>query len=251
MKSAQGFKLEAVVICNDFSDYLTRTLPTNKFIFDKLVVVTAPEDLETQRICEYYHCQCIKTDVLRSRWDEFFKGSAINEGMKALDMDGWVVHLDADIYLPPQTREILRLAELDPSFIYGIDRFNVTGYGAWDEFLSMPKLQHEANTYIHMTAFPLGARVMFRHAQGYLPLGYFQMWSPSASGHKEYPFNHGTAGRTDTMFAMQWPRPKRALIPEVTGYHLESGEKTSMGANWGGRTTKSFANVPLALHKLP
>ena len=39
---------------------------------------------------------------------------------------------------------------------------------------------------------------------------------------------------------MQWPRNKRAFIPEIVCYHLES-EKANMGANWNGRATKQFA----------
>jgi len=245
------FKIEAVVVCNEFSDFLTRTLPTNKYLFNKIVVVTAPEDLETRRICEFYHVQCLQTDVLRSRWNEFFKGAAINEGLSKLDKDGWVVHMDADIYLPPQTRLILERAKLDPVMIYGIDRFDIKGYPLWDEFLSMPRLQHEDESWIHAQAFPIGHRVMFSHAQGWLPLGFYQMWHPKASGITHYPTAHGTAGRTDTLFSMQWPRPLRGFIPEIIGYHLMGAEPGSMGANWIGRTTPSFAHLPQKQNKLP
>lgn len=233
-------KIEAVIVCDKFSDFLTRTLPTNKFLFDKIVVVTAPEDLETQRICEYFHVQCIKTDAIRSRWKEFHKGCAINEGLAKLDMDGWTVHMDADIYLPPTTRNLLQHAQLDPQMIYGIDRFIVKGYEAWDEFTAMPLLQHEDNTYIHPHSFPLGTRLMFNHAHGWLPIGFFQLWHPVASGISRYPDKHNSAGRTDTQFSQQWPRSMRSLIPEVIGYHLESDDKTRMDANWSGRTTGKF-----------
>jgi hypothetical protein len=43
------------------------------------------------------------------------------------------------------------------------------------------------------------------------------------------------------VFAKKWPRAKRALIPEVVGYHLESTD-ASMSANWYGRKTAPFTH---------
>jgi len=78
-------KIEAVITCVDYADFLAETLPHNRTLFDKLVVVTAPEDKATQRICEYWHVACLPTDSFRSRWGEFNKGAAINEGLAQLD----------------------------------------------------------------------------------------------------------------------------------------------------------------------
>ncbi len=233
------FSMEAVIICDKYHDFLVHTLPTNKFLFNKLVVVTTPEDLATQRICEFHHVQCLKTDSLRSRWKEFCKGSAINEGLAELKLDGWVAHMDADIYLPPQTRILIEQANLDPSMIYGIDRFIVKGREAWDEFRDYPDLQHECEAYIHPGAFPLGTRVMHPHAGGYVPIGFFQLWHPGVSGVNDYPAEHTNAGRGDTVHAQRWARSQRALLPEIIGYHLES-DNSAMAANWNGRTTDPF-----------
>jgi hypothetical protein len=234
------FSMEAVVVCDHYSDFLVHTLPHTKFLFDKIVVVTSYEDKETQRVCEFHHVMCIKTDELMSRKGEFHKGKGINEGLQQLSMKGWVVHMDADIYLPPQTRILIERAKLDPTFIYGIDRFIVKGYKEWATFTAMPKLQQEAETYIHLNnSFPLGTRVMHGFAGGWLPIGYFQMFNPLVTGIKTYPDAHTNAGRGDTLFAEQWPRSKRALIPEIVGYHLES-INSSMAANWNGRTTLPF-----------
>jgi uncharacterized protein YukE len=41
------------------------------------------------------------------------------------------------------------------------------------------------------------------------------------------------------LFAMQWTRDRRHLIPEIIATHLES-ERAAMGANWNGRTTRAF-----------
>ena len=91
------FKIEAVVVCDHYSDFLRCTLPANKHLFDRIVVVTSAEDRDTQRICEFHHVECLQTDALNSRWNKFCKGAGINEGLSRLDRHGWVVHLDADI----------------------------------------------------------------------------------------------------------------------------------------------------------
>jgi hypothetical protein len=235
------FFAECVIVCDRYHDFLGKTLPHNKYIFDRIVVVTAPEDRETQRICEYWHVECLQTDALQSRWKKFCKGCGINVGLAHLSRQGWVVHMDADILLPPQTRIILERADLDPYFIYGIDRFDVRGFDAYADFMDMPALQHENNAYVHMKAFPLGTRVMHDFAGGYVPLGFFQMWDPKASGVSKYPEVSSDAGRTDTMFAQLWPRNRRALIPEIVAYHLES-EDASMALNWAGRQSAPFTN---------
>lgn len=234
-----NFKVEAIVVCDQYSDFLKLTLPTNKYLFDRIVVVTSAEDKKTQRACEHYHVECLPTDVLKSRWKEFHKAEGINEGLAKLKMDGWVCHIDADVYMPPQTRLLLQNANLDKSMIYGIDRFNVRGRIAWDGYLNDPQLQQEAGAYIHMNAFPLGTRVMHGFAGGYVPIGFFQLWNPKVSGIKCYPVQGTHAGRTDTLFAQMWPRAKRSLIPEIVGYHLESTD-ASNAANWFGRKTLPF-----------
>lgn len=236
----EGFKMEAVIVCDRYHDFLRNTLPSNKFLFDRIVVVTSPEDKETQKLCEFYHVECVRTDSLRSRWGEFCKGKAINEGLDRLTKKDWVVHMDADIFLPPQTRLLLEQAKLDKSMIYGIDRFLVKGATAWQEFLEMPKLQHECNAYIHMNAFPIGTRVMHDFAGGYVPIGFFQLFNPCVSGVTTYPDEHTTAGRGDTVFAQKWPRAKRGFIPEIVGYHLES-PNAKMAENWNGRVTAPFS----------
>jgi hypothetical protein len=236
----QPFCMEAVVVCDKYADFLVHTLPHNKFLFDRIVVVTSFEDKATQRVCEFHHVECIRTDELLSRKGEFHKGKGINAGLEALSLRGWAVHLDADIYLPPQTRLLLQAADLDPAFIYGIDRFNVRGFEAWAEFQGVPRLQHECETYIHLGAFPMGTRVMHRHAGGYVPIGFFQLWNPGVSGVRGYVAGHADAGRGDTLFAQQWPRSRRGFIPEIVGYHLESVD-ASNAANWSGRTTAPFA----------
>ena len=234
------FVLEGVIVCDRYDDFLRYTVKENKFLFDRLVVVTSYEDAATRRVCEFFHVECIPTDELETRKGRFCKGAGINVGLAALTKRDWVVHLDADIWLPPQTRNLLVGGDLDKHSIYGIDRFIVRGLDAWQGFLEAPvmKLQHEDYTWVHLEAFPIGTRVCAYG--GYMPLGFFQMWNPGVSGITTYPSEHTTAARGDVAFATQWPRARRGFLPEVVGYHLESLD-AAKGANWDGRTTARFA----------
>ncbi len=237
-------KLECVITCVNFSDMLAESLPHNRNLFDKTVVVTAPEDKETRKICEYWNVQCIPSDVFETRWNKFNKGKGINVGLAALSKTDWMLHMDADIVLPPSTRSLLEAAKLDPLGIYGIDRQIIIGEADWRDFMCQPDLQQEGwssyadcGKFIHPHhKFPIATRVA--HPTGYVPIGFFQLWN-AASKRLHYPEQHTDAGRGDMLFALQWPRSQRHMIPEIIAYHLES-EPATMGKNWGGRKTKPF-----------
>lgn len=236
-QACKNFKLECVIVCRDYSDFLCYTLPHNKQLFDRLVVVTSKEDKKTQKLCEFYHVHCLICPELSL--PGMWKGDAIDLGLRKLDCDGWVLHLDADIWLPPQTRRLLERACLDPTQVYGADRFNVRGANEWLKFLREPLLQHECEAYIHLNNdFEVATRVM-AHDTGWIPIGFFQLWHPLVSGCRTYPKKHSDAGRTDMLFSKQWPRSKRGFIPEIVCYHLES-EDAGMGTNWEGRQTAEF-----------
>lgn len=234
--------LEGVIICVNYSDFLAHTLPHNKIQFNRLVVVTDTKDIKTKQLCEYHHVECIQTDIFYENGDTFNKGKAINVGLAKLSQVGWVVQLDADIYLPPMTRTILDRIELDPHTIYGIDRLMCPNYEAWMDFLENPKPIQEGWIYIHPNAFPMGVRIAEYMSKGYEPIGYFQMWNPIATGIKDYPDKHGKADRTDVLHAKKFPRLKRQLIPELLVIHLDSEGLMvgNMGKNWNGRKTALF-----------
>lgn len=233
-------KLEAVTICINYSDFLAHTLPHNKNHFDKMVIVTDTKDHATKKICDYYNVMCVQTDVFYENGSKINKGKGINEGLKHLDGDGWVVHMDADIYLPPMTRSILEKIDLDKETIYGIDRMMCPTYKKWIDFIDNPSPMHEGWIYVHTTAFPLGVRIAEYKNKGWEPIGFFQLWNPKGSGVYEYPKEHGSVDRSDVLFAKKFPRNRRQLIPEILSIHIDSEEMVSMGKNWNGRQTAKF-----------
>jgi hypothetical protein len=238
--------IDGVTVCLDYSDFLAETLPLNIRQCDRFVVVTAPEDLATQRVCDFYNVDVVLTDVFQSRWGEFHKAKGINAGLDWLAADagfaGWVLHLDADIVLAPRTKTLLDHANLPKDVLHGADRVSVPNAQAWAAFKALPVSQHDGY-HVSLEPFKVMPRFNAWHLGGYAPPGYFQLWHPHTTGVTRYPDEHSNGDKTDVLHCAQWERARRALLPEVYVYHLES-EPAEQGTNWGGRVTKRFGAEP-------
>jgi hypothetical protein len=245
--------LEGVIVCVNYSDFLAHTLPHNKIHFDRLIIVTDTKDKRTKELCEYYHVECVQTDEFYRNGDKFNKGAGINVGLDRLSKKGWVLHLDADMYLPPLTRTILNNIPLQPEKVYGADRLMCPSYEEWMKYMDAPPKMQEAWIYIHLTAFRVGVRIAeyMTKGGGYEPIGYFQLWNPEGSGVYRYPEEHGYADRTDVLHIKRWPRERRELLPEIVTIHLDSEGLTTaeMGKNWNGRQTALFSYDNKDYHK--
>lgn len=236
----EKLKVECVIVCVRYSDFLSHSLLFSKRHFDKLVVVTANSDWHTQQVCKYHNVKCIKTDLFDK---SFNKAGGINLGLKSLDLDGWVVHMDADIALPPHTRDAWERAALDPTCIYGIDRMMCPNPESWFNYISEPTVPFEDNIYIHTGPFPIGTRIAKKEYGGHVPIGFYQQWFPKVSKVYNYPEHHEDAARADMLHSLRWTRDKRLLIPEIIGIHLATQDYTDAektGMNWQGRTSKGF-----------
>ena len=243
--------LEGIIVCVNYSDFLAHTLPYNKTHFDNLIVITDTKDKKTKELCDYYHVRCIQTDIFYENGDSFNKGAAINYGLSQLEKKDWVIHLDADIYLPPLTRNILENIPLEPHKIYNADRLMCPSYEKWMEFINDPQKIQEGWVYVHLTTFPIGVRLAEYNNKnaGYEPIGYFQLWNPKGSNVFDYPTQHDYCDRTDVLHCKKFVRKDRELLPEIVVIHLESEGLSvgSMGKNWKGRKTKLFQ--PSVHHK--
>lgn len=233
-------KIEAVIICKDYSDFLEHTLPNNIQFLDHVVVVTHHTDKATRALCSRYSIDCVDTHEFFQEGAPFNKGRAINVGLAHLKGLDYILHMDADILLPHRFRNLLDRANLQPKNLYGADRVNVYGF---DRFHALKDklVPHYSHRYFVQppAEHPVGARII-HHEFGYCPIGYFQLWHKSAG--RRYPINQGTAEHTDVLFAIQWERQQRVLLPEVVVYHLDSHEAPpEMGGNWNGRTSPPFA----------
>lgn len=216
--------------------------------FDRLIVVTHPDDKETINLCSKFSVDVVKTTDMHDDGDKFNKGRCVNLGLGHMRGLEWMIHLDADIVLPHRFRDMLHRARLEKDCVYGADRVNVYGFDHWEAHKDKLIPHYSSNYFVQPPKeFPLGARII-HYELGYTPIGYFQLW------HKDmrvrYPVHQGNAEHTDVLFAAQWPRAKRVLLPEVIVCHLDSMPGPSvMGANWGGRTTARFGPEEHRRHK--
>jgi hypothetical protein len=230
-------KIEAVVTCSKYSDFLEHTLVENIQQLDGMVVVTSKDDKETQRLCNMIGVSCIDTNVFYEKGDAFNKARGINLGLSHLRHDDWLLHMDADIMLPHRFKSMLGQAALDKACVYGADRVNTKSYENWESNRKKAHIQFRHGCLVNTPQeFPIGARLV-HSAYGYCPIGYFQLWHSSQN--RRYPTNQGSAEHTDVLFSVQWDRGHRRLLPEMFVYHLES-EQTPMGHNWQGRKSKPF-----------
>ena len=231
--------IESVVVCVNYGDFLEHTLPENLKQLDRVVVVTHPDDKITQRICNQYGVDFLTTTIMHEDGDALNKGRLINLGLSHLKHTDWLVQLDADILLPHNFRSMLKKAKLNKRCIYGMDRLNTVNFDHWQAYKGASVPQHQWRYLtIPNKHFPMGARLT--HSEyGWCPIGYFQLWHSSMR--RTYSIINGSAEHSDVMFAVQWPREDRILLPEMFCYHLESGDET-FGKNWNGRKTKPFGS---------
>jgi hypothetical protein len=247
-------RIEAVSVCLHYDDFLEQTIRVNQSLFDDWVVVTSGTDTGTMTVCARYGVRMAFCPYFKSPGTDFDKARAINIGLAHLKLGDWVLHLDADTALPRNTRKHLANVELDPSCIYGIDRVECPSLAAWQDWLVNPD-PYEKHYFHHGPRnWQLGSRVGHFDYGGYAPIGFFQLWN-RASGILRYPSVHGwDAEHTDMLHALQWPRSKRVLIPEITAVHLSTGGK-DWGVNWHGRKSPrleaSQADCPRPPHPHP
>jgi glycosyltransferase involved in cell wall biosynthesis len=238
-------RLEAVITCVNYADFLAHSLPENLQHLDHVVVVTDRKDKATKDLCNYLGVVCIDTDVFTEHGDKFNKGRGINLGLCHCRHDDWLIHLDADIVLPHRFRYLLNAAKPEQDSIYGADRLYVQDFAQWQSFdKTRPQWQDSCHVIPHPN-FKMGSRIL--HGDyGYCPIGYFQLWH--ASQYRQYGGSAGSSEHSDVLFSLQWPRVKRVLLPQMFVHHLAS-EDAPMGANWEGRKTKAFC--PCHSHTLP
>lgn len=226
-------KIEAIIPCVGYSELLAWTLPVNKHFFDKLVVVTTPQDSKTQTLCKYWEVEC---RIVNS--NQFNKGAFINEGLKSLAGDDWVLCLDADIVLPPKFSEIVRSIELDKNSLYGIDALSVNDLQKWVDFWMNPKLLHECNTYLHLTIFPIADRLVKSDYGGWLPSGYFLMWN-QAQKRALFP----TDNDSSVTFARSFRTVDRRMLSELACLHLDFTKNISRDRIMWNNKDSLFAHV--------
>jgi hypothetical protein len=193
-----------------------------------MIIVTKKEDYNTIKLCNDNNIQVVFTERLYENGDKFNKGKAINDGIKHLKFNDWVLITDADMFMPINFREILEKQNLNIEEIYGTYRYMCPTYQEWQQFNNTKLIN------------PLWVLQKHRLAIG---VGFFQLINCkskilSNSETKWYDENFGHAGRSDRMFLRKWPDNLRKNL-KLNAIHLGNDE---LGKNWNGRTTVNFTS---------
>lgn len=229
----EALRLEYVTTSVGFDDILDVTLGLNHAHFDTAIVVTSHEDKKTQGVAKKHGAICVQTDLFSKNGRKFNKGAAINDGFGHFQYHGWRAHLDSDIAVPDSFRRmVFNHTHLDHRSIYGADRVDIEGRDGLKN-ASVPP-QHRDSCFLIPRTNGISPRYV-DPLRGYVPIGYFQMWH--ADCQKPYPYSLGTAAHDDVLFAAQWPRSHRHILPTILLWHLLP-EPTRLGQNWEGRTSK-------------
>jgi len=118
-----------VVICVNMSDYLKISLEKNRKFFEEYYVLTCPEDIETQTLCEKYNVKVIEyNDFFNKDNCKFNKSGGVKFAqniLHRLHKTSWILLLDVDIVLLKTTIDKINQTRLHKSLIYGVKRYDV------------------------------------------------------------------------------------------------------------------------------
>ena len=227
-------RLECAMVCVGYSDFLEATLPWNIRHWDKVVVVTSPEDEQTIAVAGRHGAQVMTSDSYRARGASFNKGAMLNAGLACLDRDDWVMLTDADILLPPSFRQEFNQLVWNPGVLYYATRTHTPAKDVlrWvDEYKRDPSL-----------ADALQMRNPYADQEAW---GHFQLFHAAAASlrglEKIYSENFTSAGGVDRHFMERWPPHKRHLT-HFTIVHMNHGHE---GINWAGRRSTPLEDAPL------
>lgn len=203
--------MQAVMVCVDYSDLLTITMPYNKHHFEQVHVVTSSADVKTQQIAAQYGAQVWITDSFYADGATFNKFRALEESLDRIGRQGWLCLMDADVLWPRELPDFGRQV----GYLYTPRR---------RMFLDVTKpVPHESQ----WKQYDL-------HRQEVEFAGYSQIFHASDPGLPPAPWhqtNWKHAGGADSFFQMLWPNEKK-IRPPFEVLHLGPA-----GENWCGRAS--------------
>jgi hypothetical protein len=196
----------AVQVCVDYADVLALTLGVNRPFFDRFIIVTAPDDIETREICRGYDVELVITERFWLGGAFFNKAAGLNEGLRRVNTD-LVCSLDADTILPPSVHRHVACIN-DHESLYGMAR----------------KIHDTYADYLN------GSGEIRATAPGYT-IGFFQLfWRSSPFFPGEFDESYPTAAHYDIEFMCHWPPSRRLHLGELVASHV--GQRQ---VNWFGR----------------
>lgn len=212
----------AVTISVHYGDILKYSLPALKPHADRVLVLTTPDDTQTQEVCKSNGVECLRTIEFYAKGHPMNLGRGYNVGFNHLDWSqfGWCMLMNADIILPKDFSQ--RLPALNPLCLYGARRWMCKRPEDWKKFRELGD----------RAKWRLKDDQKFGAVPGYLQLfsvhRFRQLWP------RGYPIHYQTAGHADLRFAKRWGSMCQLWLP-VDVIHLGPD-----GVNWKSRVSPRF-----------
>lgn len=206
--------LRGITVSVGYGPLLRITLPRNMRHATEWLIVTSPEDAETQDVAKSVPgVRLHVTDAMRRHQARFNKGLCFEECWDTFGRDGWWMIVDADILLPPA----LPLDRLDPTMIHGARRRILEDPGKWRDDLIWTTCP------IHVDGGPIGFAQIF-HAD-----------APALAGKRPwYDVSFAHAGGGDAAFMDLFSPAHRRMLP-IDVLHLGPPDVNWWGTDQEGR----------------
>jgi hypothetical protein len=139
LKESKEKKIEAIIICKSYADYLDITLPINKKYFDNIIIVTAKDDYKTQEICFNNSLNWLVYDDFNKNGAKFNFGGARQFGLNHSKYRDWIVFIDSDVIIEEDFRDRL----IDKDKFYGSYRRFIPTIRDYQDLTNGKKKQEE------------------------------------------------------------------------------------------------------------
>lgn len=113
-------RIDALTVCVDYADLLTRTIGGIMGGVDSLTVVTTAADAATIDLCNRHGASIVTTDAFTRNGAAFNKGLAMAEAWRTVHARDWCLFIDADILPPDGWRGAC--TGLEPGYLYSAVR---------------------------------------------------------------------------------------------------------------------------------
>ena len=207
--------IQGVVVSVGFDDMLALTLDQHRGNFDKVLVVTTPEDAATQNVAAAYSCDVHITSAFYTDGATFNKGAALWDAIAAAEpLRCWMVVFDSDIIMPTILDQwVSKYAKVG------------TLYVPHRIMVPVDKVDDLLSERVALSCFKVNGELEYA--------GYCQIFHTDDT-HLSIPWyclNWRHAGGYDSEFALRWPKTLRVRPPWQV---IHIGDA---GINWHGRTS--------------
>lgn len=201
-RSLYADRLDGLVVCVGYGQTLRTSAAHNRPLFDRLVIVTVPEDLETQQVARDVDAELVISNRRHQNLASFNKAALLNDGLDYLRPRDWLLLHDADILLPPSLRTWAFSRVLNPGVLHWTSRYH-------------------ARSPAETAAVVEDWGQVYRLTRDYVggdcqAWGFFHLAHPRALALRERGLRmlecFPTAGSVDHEFMLRWPRSHRQRI---------------------------------------